>query len=249
MSLSLPQDKLQDAQLRVASIKNRKKVRLRELQSLLGTLSFACRAVVPGRVFLRRLFALTRGVTSPHHWIHFNKEARKDLEAWPLFLSSFNGRVLCLPGVWESSDALKLYTDASGRSFAAVLGSHWFQGDFPESWSSHSIAIKELLPIVLAVQVWGSFLANRCITFFTDNSSVVSLINSQSSKDLLIMSLVRSLVLHTLKFNILFRAKHIPGRFNIIADLLSRSQVDKAFQNAPWLDREPVPMPPGSLPW
>lgn len=42
----------------------RKKVTLKELQSLYGLLNFACQA---GRAFLRRLFDLTRGLQKPHH--------------------------------------------------------------------------------------------------------------------------------------------------------------------------------------
>jgi len=36
--------------------KVRRKVTLRELQSLLGLLNFACSVIIPGRAFLRRLF-------------------------------------------------------------------------------------------------------------------------------------------------------------------------------------------------
>lgn len=39
-----------------------KKVTLRQLQSLLGKLNFACRAVVPGRAFCRWLIDATVGV-------------------------------------------------------------------------------------------------------------------------------------------------------------------------------------------
>ena len=249
LSLRLPDDKLQEAKDKVKALSTLKSVRLRELQSVLGTLSFACHAIVPGRAFLRRLFSLTEGISSPFHHVRLTKEAHSDLAAWSLFLESFNGRVLCLPATWESSQTLRLFTDASGSSFAAVLGSNWFQASFPPSWSNFNIAIKELLPISLAVKVWGSTLANKKVRFFTDNSVIVSVINTQSSKDPILMSLVRSLVLSTLRHNILFHAAHIPGRLNNIADFLSRDQVDKAFKAAPWLHPDPVPIPPSFLPW
>jgi hypothetical protein len=41
------------------------------------------------------------------------------------------------------------------------------------------------------------------------------------------MIFVRRLVLACLKFNILFRAKHVPGAKNTLADALSRLQVSK----------------------
>ena len=248
MSLRLPQDKLDEARAKVSSMMKRKKTMLINLQSLLGTLNFACRVIIPGRAFLRRLYDLTKGARK-HHWVKLTKSARLDLQAWALFLHSFNGRVLCLPNQWSSSSSLKLYSDASGKAYAAVLGSHWLQGKFPDEWLQTNIAIKELLPIVLSVKMWGLTLANKRILFFTDNEAIVSVINKQSSKEPTIMSLIRSLVVSTLTFNIQFRAKHIPGRHNTIADLLSRCQVEKARSIAPWLDPEPVHLPQEWLPW
>ena len=52
--------------------------------------------------------------------------------------------------------------------------------------------------------------------------AVVEIINKQSSKDRTLKRLVRRLVLAGLKFNVLFKAKHIPGKSNVVADHLSR---------------------------
>jgi hypothetical protein len=49
------------------------------------------------------------------------------------------------------------------------------------------------------------------------------------------MKLVRRLVLAALKYNIFFRAKHIPGKHNIVCDLLSRFSFQKARSVSPWL--------------
>ena len=133
MQLRLPQDKLVDAQLKINALFRRKKATLLALQSLIGTLNFACRVVVPGRAFLRRLIDLTRGVWGKSHFIRLNREARKDLAAWKLFLDSFNGVSLCLPNTWTSSNCIRLFSDASGSGFAAILGSRWFQGSFPSA--------------------------------------------------------------------------------------------------------------------
>ena len=68
-----------------------KKLTLRELQSLIGTLNFACKVIVPGRSFLRRLIDLTIGIRRPNFHIRLNNKARLDLAAWLIFLQSFNG--------------------------------------------------------------------------------------------------------------------------------------------------------------
>ena len=249
MSIRLPQEKLDDLREKVSDMSVRKKTSLKDLQSLLGSLNFACKVIAPGRAFLRRLYDLIKNVHYQHYKICLNKQARADLSAWSVFLDSFNGRVLFLPSTWNDSDTLRLSTDASGKSYAAILGSCWIQGNFPVSWANTNIATKELLPIVLAVRLWGTLKGNKRILFLTDNQAIVPIINNQTSKDPLIMSLVRSLVVSTLKHNILFSAKHIPGKSNTIPDLLSRSQVGLALSKAPWLDQIPQPVPHHFLPW
>ena len=75
MEVRLPKDKLQELIPLVASCAKKKKLSVRALQSLVGKLNFACRVVVPGRAFLRRLHNLLRGRTKKHHLIRINKEA------------------------------------------------------------------------------------------------------------------------------------------------------------------------------
>ena len=54
----LPNDKVDRCLSLVSEFLEREKVTLKELQTLCGTLNFACQVVVPGRAFLRRMFAL-----------------------------------------------------------------------------------------------------------------------------------------------------------------------------------------------
>ncbi len=56
MEARLPLDKLFKAKEWVARILDKRTITGQDLRSLLGFLSFACRVVVPGRAFLRRLF-------------------------------------------------------------------------------------------------------------------------------------------------------------------------------------------------
>ena len=91
MEARLPQDKLIRINQVINSFKNRWSARLVELQSLIGTLQFACKVVVPGRTFLQRAINLTRGVPSRFHHIRLNKEFFKDLALWKLFLSKCLG--------------------------------------------------------------------------------------------------------------------------------------------------------------
>ena len=85
-----------------------------------------------------------------------------------------------------------------------------------------SIAFLEFYPLVVAVCCWGQLLRNRKVRFHTDNTAVVHIINSQTSKCDRIMHLVRLFVCHCLTHNIVFKEVHVPGVHNVIADSLSR---------------------------
>ena len=112
---------------------------------------------------------------------------------------------------------------------------------WPANLAPYHITIKELLPIVLAVEVWGKVMQNRCVRFHCDNLAVVTIINKMTSKDS--MKLVRRFVLSTMQLNIIFFAEHIPGKSNVLADHLSRLQVDKFRHLATHMDRLPVTIP------
>lgn len=237
----LPDDKLAKCREMIESFLTRRKVTLRELQSLIGTLNFACSVIVPGRPFLRRLIDLTVGVPNKALHISLTNASKKDLEVWLVFLKNFNGRSFFIDDRQISNDRLNLYTDSAGAlGYGAIFGTHWFSGRWPEDWKQYSIAVLELYPIVAAISVWGEEWSNKTICFHSDNQSVVYVINRQTSRDTKIMTLVRKMVSLCLKYNIVFISKHIPGAYNVLPDLLSRFQYSKFRQAAPWADRQPT---------
>ena len=249
MQARLPSDKIKQCQDLLTTFATKKRCTLKELQSLIGTLQFACKVIRPGRAFLRRIINLTKGASLPHHHIRLNQEARADIQCWLQFIKHYNGVSVFLHSQWLTSESIKLYSDAAGaKGYAIVYGTKWLANTFPPSWDAFHITIKELYPIVLALIIFGHTLKNRKVLFITDNEACVHIINTQTSRDNYIMKLVRKLVLCSLTHNIHFRARHIPGKHNVIPDLLSRSQFQKARKLAPWLDSLPTPTPEECMP-
>jgi len=82
----------------------------------------------------------------------------------------------------------------------------------------------------------------------TDNESIVHVINKQTAKDTKMFGLLPVMVLICLRNNIVFRACHIPGVRNVLADSLSRLQVDKFHTLSRYMDPAPTPLPAHLLP-
>ena len=80
----------------------------------------------------------------------------------------------------------------------------------------------------------GGPLGIQCkrIQLYCDNQGVVEVINSRRSNVPRVMDLVRDLTLCTLQHNFYFRAVHVPGINNNIADSLSRFQMERFHQLA-----------------
>ena len=97
MVVRLPVHKLNECTALIEACLKKDKTQLKPLQSVTGTLNFACGAVVPGRPFLRRLINLTTGLTRPCHYIRITHEVREDLKTCLIFLQAFNRKSLMLP--------------------------------------------------------------------------------------------------------------------------------------------------------
>lgn len=228
MEFRLPQEKLFRICGEITRMLSVKKVTLRELQSLLGMLVFACRVIPVGRIFSRRLYMVTKGMVSPFSHIRLTRYLKDDLLVWLSFLQSFNGRA-----VWQTSlsaEEFGLFTDASGSvGFGAFWNNHWSAGNWHQSWLdggvTRNLVLLELFPVVLAEVVWGQFFRDSRLLINTDNTGVVFAINCLSSKNVMVVKLLRHLVLVCLKLNIWIRARHVPGIHNDVADALSRWSV------------------------
>jgi hypothetical protein len=243
----LPSDKLNRLFVDLNSWHTKKSATLQELQSLIGTLNFACKVIDPGRAFLQRIINLTRRVSKPHNHIRLTNGFPEDVKMWQIFLKDWNETSLFPNSFWENSSNLYLYTDASGTlGFGGIFRTQWFEG----KWLPHqtlntkniSIDWQELYAIVVASYIWAPLWAQKRIVFYCDNHAVVSIINSKRSKSPRITDLVRALTLQTLKYNFYFKAFHVPGHYNDIADSISRFQQTRFRRLAPHADHQPQPL-------
>ena len=72
MELRLPPEKLRLLQQKLSQWRGKVVCTKRELKSIIGSLSHACKVIKPGRSFLRRLIYLSKVVKRPNHYVRLN---------------------------------------------------------------------------------------------------------------------------------------------------------------------------------
>lgn len=237
--LRLPAEKLQRLQSLIESWCLEKAHTRKELESLLGHLCHAASIVRPGRTFLRELFSLLRQAKAPHHYVRLNAGAKADLAWWRCFLQSWNGSSFFPP----PTPSIHIYSDASGSwGYGAFLqGLGWLQGRWPEAWADVDISVKELVPVVMAVAMWGRYWSGSHVCFNSDNMAVVAILSSRTAKAPLLVHLLRCFSFFCAHFGVHFSARHVPGALNTAADALSRGNLPLFSSLVPRTPQHAIP--------
>lgn len=248
MLVRVPKDKIIEVVDKIERILAAPKTKLKTMQSLIGSLNFCCRAIVPGRPFCRRLINSICGLTKPYHHLRVNKGIRLDLAMWLEFFKHYNGVSMFHDRFWVSNEDEQLYSDsAAAKGFGIYFKGHWAYAEWPKNWHddriTDDITTLELFPILVALHIWGQDLAKKKLKFMCDNKAVVDIINSMTSKSDNVMVILRRITVLCLRNNIVVKACHVPGSKNVLCDALSRLQVDKFRHLAPNADPEPQLVP------
>ena len=223
----VPADRVQNLILTIKKIMSAKHVSARTFLSLLGKLSAAADLVLLGRLHLRPLQMCLLSVWKPHilpldHPISINGMIRSHLQWWINPIRFETGTSIHPP-----DPKFFLYTDASHYGWGAHLEPTTlsFHGRWTENQSQLHINMLEMMAIRLALKQAKTFIHHSCIMISTDNTMVVSYINKQGgthSPNLCVE--VWKILNWCLEQDIVIRVRvrHIPGKFNILADRLSR---------------------------
>ena len=192
--LCLPEEKLYRLQREIGQWTKRRSCKKRDLLSLIGQLQHTCCVVRPGRTFLRRMINLSTKARRLHHNVRLNKSFKSDLSWWSVFLPTWNG-VSMMSGVTKSRATAVVTSDVSGNWGCGAYTStgEWFMLQWPLSWLRIHITVKELLPLVVWVAMWGKRWLGGSVVCCCDNAAVVAILKSGWCKDELAMHLLRSL--------------------------------------------------------
>ena len=245
LSMCVPEEKKLEIMELLKCWEGRRKCTKTELLSFTGKLSVICKVVEPGRIFLRRLYDLTKNVRAGHHRIYLNEQSREDIQWWIEFLPDWSRTTIIPDSYHIRDDDLRLATDASKQGFGGVFGHRWIQGRWPPGMAAlHrgkaiDIDYLELFAIFAACETWGHLWAGKRIIIHTDNQPITDVWQAGTSKSKPIMALIRAIFMTAANNQFSLSLKFIPGKQNTAADLISRFQVDQFKLVVP--DAEPLP--------
>jgi hypothetical protein len=125
-----------------------------------------------------------------------------------------------------------LTTDASGdKGMGGNWACHYWSRKYsPEEETMH-ITAKELLAVIECAEKWGASWNDKILLALIDNAGAAFDINKGRSKDNQVVELLHKLKRVEERFGFKTIALHLPRRFNVLADALSKNPT----KTAKWL--------------
>ena len=119
--------------------------------------------------------------------------------------------------------ALQIFTDASKEGWGAHSNERTARGTWSVPESKLHINHLELKSVFLALKEFQDLCSNNIALVATDNTTVVAYINKEGGmKSGSLCALLWRILSWCTRNRVTLRARHIPGRLNVIADKLSR---------------------------
>ena len=195
----------------------------RDLESLVGKLSFCTNCVHPACLFLLRLLRYLSGMTRGK-WYVITEEARKDIKWWWNYFPRFKTHSIIWLEQMMCPDQI-MATDACMTGCNGNTQSHYFRIEFPEIWfitDKINIAHLKMIALIIGLKIWVKQVTGKGLHMLCNNSSVATVINSGRSYDTFLQQVPQELCCLCACNSIEIRISHIKGVDNRIPDLLSR---------------------------
>ena len=242
----VPDDKVEAITTLASKVYQSRRSSLPLLETLMGKLVSVEKLVPWGRFNLRgfqsQLITELRSGRS-FRWVALTATARRDLQWW-----SRRDNIKVWTAVRPRQATVTIHTDASKTGWGAASPWGTLRGRWSLRQSSLHINVLEMLAVYLALLRWADRLQGEVVLFRIDNLSVVYYINKQGgTRSAVLMQATERVLRLAIELRVTLQASHIKGELNVLADLLSRSEVvlktewrlaDDSFrwlkENSPW---------------
>lgn len=159
----------------------------------------------------------------------------------------FNGSATIIR--YNDGSGLTIWTDACASGYGIYAGYDWQAGRFNsnatlinvdvschEHWrnvikpvlcaNNDNVNFWELLAVYQAVSRYAESARNSHMIIRSDNTQVIAMVNGSASINESCLELLREIFWLSAIFNVYITAKHISGVQNVVADRLSRLELD-----------------------
>ena len=221
MTMSIPASKIRQISTALASFKVKYRVSKKQIQSLVGKLSWVARVIQAGRIYLRSLIEGMKRLKLAQHKLILTRNMKGDLEWWCTAIPLLNGTLKIKDNRPVTSMVMDACTMGCGASFAG----DWFYNDWALDWPEAKdlhINYKEVLCAVLAARRWGYRWSNSKVVIYTDSTSAKGMLAKAKAKNSMVTEALKELFLFSIIFNFELVPVHLPGKLNLVADRLSR---------------------------
>ena len=216
------QNRWEALQQKITGLLQRRSCQVRTFMSLIGLLTATEKQVTLGRLHMRpiqwHLKKHWRVPESLEKEIPIPRSLHQHLQWWTQESKVLKGQPL-----HPLQHAIQIFTDASKEGWGAHLGDFTASGTWSVPESKLHINFLELKAVLLALKRFQHLVQGKVVLIATDNTTVVAYINKEGGmrSGSLCALLWRLLCWCNLRQTVL-KARHIPGRLNVIADKLSR---------------------------
>lgn len=226
MSISVPNDKLEDIKACVSNALKLRSMTKKHLQSVIGKVIHVAKCIRPARLFVARLLEALRGMKKKH--LKVSKEMKDDLLWFKEFSSEWNGVGL----INTRPPDLDIYVDASGSGIGGYDGRSAYGGQVtPCNDTARNISELEAVNLTVALQ---TFLLpsdkGRHVRVFCDNMASVEVCTTGRGKNPVILDCARSIWMLQALLHVEITYEHIEGSKNVFADALSRRHLNPKYQ-------------------
>ena len=119
--------------------------------------------------------------------------------------------------------ALQIFTDASKEGWGAHLNEHTARGTWSLPKSKLHINYLELKAVFLALKEFHDLCMHKIVLAATDNTTVVSYMKKEGgTRSGPLCALLWRILTWCTRNQVTLKARHIPGRLNVVVDKLSR---------------------------
>ena len=227
MTVEITPERLEEIKTLLKLWLSKENASIKEVQSLLGKLNFVAACVKPARIFFSRMLKWLKMLYKlDDKQYEIPIFFKKDIAWWDRFLLTYNGVSMMMIEEFSKPDEI-FSCDSCLTSCGGFWEGHFFHAVFPEKIKErgYHINILEMLAVILCLRLWGSNFKGKRIRIYSDNLSVVTVINTGKSRCEILQSCLRELTFLNAINECEVRVVHLDTHANRLADHLSRYDI------------------------